>query len=444
MKCLNRLTARYALHKALLVTSFLVLTAPHTSQAQSFSTPFASPPRELRVGLMVPLSGSLAGVGQSMLRAAQLGVFQQPYDNLRLYPIDSQSGLEAFNTLESLNVDLVLGPLLAQTVTAIKPEANSSNLPVIAFSSDRQVAGDEVRLISYSPAQQARQMARFAAQEGKTKIAALVPDTPYGKEVLAAFKDEASKLGLEFMKEVFYDPTSKNLSAAMKSLAKLKPPASDLQRERNRLEAEYKKLGAAMDAAKFKRLRELRRLRTDKAVTFDALFLPCSAESLPLITSQLVYNDIDSNAIHLLGTNLWDDPKALISKGEYMRNAFFPDTAEAPAQDFRDLYFKTYGQQPHPLAILAYDGMMLASQAQQNGISNTLRPGAPLSGASGNFSFDTNQLAQHQYEIVQITPEGFKRLDITPQDPAPEPAAAPTPETSAPAGRWFDRVLPRN
>jgi ABC-type branched-subunit amino acid transport system substrate-binding protein len=440
MKCVTRLSARRALHKALFITSFLALTAPHTGQAQSFSTPAgASFNPEVRVGLMVPLSGTLAGVGQSMLHAAQLAVFQQPNDNLRLFPIDSQSGLEAFSTLQSLNVDLVLGPLLAQTVTAIKPEANRSGIPVIAFSSDRTVAGDEVRLISYSPAQQARLMARFAAQEGKTKVAALVPNTPYGQEVLAAFKDEAAKQGLEFLKEVTYDPTEKNMSKPMKTLAKLKPAPSDLQRERNRLEAEFKKQGAGMEPARLQRLRELRRLKTDKAVTFDALFLPCAAESLPLITSQLVYNDMDSNSFYLLGTSLWDNPRSLISKGEYMRNAFFPAAAEGPSTAFRNLYAETYGQQPHPLAILAYDGVMLASASQGR---HSFSPNHSYQGASGSFHFNSQNLAEHQYDIVQITPDGFSRYKPAESAPTPEaPTTAPTPPDGQ--GRWFDRILPR-
>ena len=406
--------------------------------------------REFRVGLMVPLSGSLAGVGQSILRGAQLAAFQQPYENLRIFPIDSQSGADAFTTLKGLQVDLVLGPLLAQTVKAIKPLAAESNIPVIAFSSDRSVADPNTRLISYSPAQQARFMARFAEQQGKTKIAALVPNTPYGKEVLAAFQDEASKLGLDFMKEVFYEPNTKDLSTAMKSLAKLKPPASDAQRERNKLEAEYKKSGAAMDAAKFKRLKELRRLKTDKAVTFDALFMPCTAESLPLITSQLVYNDIDSNSVFLLGTSQWDDPKALISKGEYMRNAYFPAPAKPYADKFRALYAQTYGQQPHPLAILGYDAVSVATQTLRDGSSFNLNyaftPATGYFGASGAFRFGNDGIAEHLYDVMQITPEGFSRFKPSPDAFLPldfgNRHSIGGPAVPA-GGRWFDRILPR-
>lgn len=409
--------------------------------------------RELRVGLMVPLSGSLAGIGQNIMRAAQLATFQQPYENLRVFPIDSQSGLEAFNTLQSLQVDLVIGPLLAQTVNAIKDSANASHTPIIAFSSDRAVAGGEVRLISYSPAQQARMMARFAEQEGKIKLAALVPNTAYGKEALAAFKDEANKLGLNFMKEVFYDPSSKDLGTAMKSLAQLKPPATPQQKERNRLEAEYKKVGAAMDPASFKRLKELRRQRTDKAVTFEALFMPSAAESLPLITSQLVYNDIDSNSIYLLGTSQWDDPKALISKGEYMRNAFFPAPSRDAAEKFRTLYSQTYGAQPHPLAILGYDAISLAVSTLRDGTSfnldTALSPQTSYFGASGAFRFGKDNLAEHSYDILQITSDGFTRYKPSPDAFLPQGFGLSSDYShdsggNAPGGRWFDRILPRD
>lgn len=404
--------------------------------------------RELRVGVMVPLSGSLAGVGQSLLRAAQLAVFQQPYENLRLFPIDSRPGLDAFNTLQTLQVDMVLGPLLSQTAGSIKNAANRSSIPIIAFSSDREVAGEMVHLISYSPAQQARVMAQFAAQEGKTKLAALVPNTPYGKEVLNAFKDEAHTLGLEFLAEVFYDPTHKDLSPSLKELAKLKTPPSDLQRERNKLEALYSKQGTALDREQFKRLKELRRLKTEKTVTFDALFMPSAAESLPLITSQLVYNDMDSNNFYLLGTSLWNNPKALISRGEYMRHAYFPAPAMAPGEKFRNLYLQTYGQQPHPLAILAYDGVILASSALRDNtafnLNAGLTPATGYYGASGAFRFSADGLAEHLYDLMQITPEGF-----IPYRPSPDAflpphfAATTTPENQGGHGHWFDTILPR-
>ena len=50
----------------------------------------------------------------------------------------------------------ILGPLFAKSVAAVAPVARQADVPVIAFSNDRQVAGNGVYLLSFQPGARSR------------------------------------------------------------------------------------------------------------------------------------------------------------------------------------------------------------------------------------------------------------------------------------------------
>ena len=110
-------------------------------------------PGERRVALLLPLSGNLSSLGQDLLDAAQLAVFDVADDSLVLLPIDTGGTRDdarvAAETAVDRGADLILGPLLATSVTAAAPVARANGLNIVAFSNDRSVAGDGVFTIGF-------------------------------------------------------------------------------------------------------------------------------------------------------------------------------------------------------------------------------------------------------------------------------------------------------
>ena len=66
----------------------------------------------------------------------------------------------------------------------------SRNIPVIAFSTDANVASRGVYLLSFLPETDVARIVQYAASTGKRSYAALIPDNPYGTVVEAAFKQD--------------------------------------------------------------------------------------------------------------------------------------------------------------------------------------------------------------------------------------------------------------
>ena len=65
------------------------------------------------------------------------------------------------------------------------PVARQAHVPVIAFSTDRQVAGGGVYLLSFQPAPEVERVVAYAAQQGKRRFVALIPEDAFGKIVSA-------------------------------------------------------------------------------------------------------------------------------------------------------------------------------------------------------------------------------------------------------------------
>ena len=71
--------------------------------------------------------------------------------------------------------------------------ARSRNVPVIAFSTDANVASNGVYLLSFLPESDVDRIVQYASSVGKRSYAALIPDNPYGTVVEAAFKQAIAR-----------------------------------------------------------------------------------------------------------------------------------------------------------------------------------------------------------------------------------------------------------
>src|SRR5262249_29749396 len=148
----------------------------------------------IKVGLILPLSGAgNAGVAaQSMRNAAEMALAEYNNPDLQLLVKDdggSASGAQqAAQQAVDEGVEIILGPLFALTVGPVGQVARARNIPVIAFSTDANVAARGVYLLSFLPETDVDRIVTFAASQGKRSFAALIPDNAYGTVVEGAFK----------------------------------------------------------------------------------------------------------------------------------------------------------------------------------------------------------------------------------------------------------------
>ena len=107
-----------------------------------------------KVALLLPLTGGNSQpVAKALKQAGELALFDFDNPNVELVPKDTRGTPEGAKSAAQEAVkegaELIIGPLFANEVSAAAPEAQRAGIPMIAFSSDRKVAGNGVYLLSF-------------------------------------------------------------------------------------------------------------------------------------------------------------------------------------------------------------------------------------------------------------------------------------------------------
>lgn len=341
------------------------------------STPTDHPP--VRIGLMLPFSnGSPAtrALANAMLNAAELAISDTQNSDLLLMPADEGTGpadaAKAAQKLLAQGAEIIVGPLFAGSVAAVAPIARDRGVPVLAFSTDRAVAGKGVYLLSFQPENEIRQIIAYTASKGRKNFAALIPQNAYGDKVAAAFTQAVADQHGRVTGIARFAPTSTNVEAQAHSIAAGKP---------------------------------------------DALLIAQGGVVLRGIASLLGAGGLDSSKVKLLGTGLWYDPS--ITRESALTGGWF--AAPAPhAQDAFDARYRSiFDAKPPQLATLAYDAISLVA---------LLAPGEPyhrftraaltdpngFAGVDGIFRFRPDGSTERGLAILQVEPEGFQVIEPAP------------------------------
>ena len=343
----------------------------------------------VKVAILLPLSGPNADLGKAMLDAAQLALFTTGSDKLTLIPRDTTGTADgAANAAKAVIADgakLILGPLIADEVVAVKPIAAAANVNVIGFATKTEVAGGNVFLMGFLPKQEVVREVSFARDQGLGKFAALAPNSPYGHLMGDALKEIASAGGASVTQVQYFDPRGSDLAASIKRLS---PPS-----------AAAGPAGASGPA-------------------FDALLLPTGGEQLKQVAAQLKSAGIDSSKTRFLGSGLWDDPS--ITSDPDLTGGWFAASPPDIRQDFAGRYQAAYGHPPPRLASLGFDAAALAAVlAKTDGpdpfSAQAIQNPNGFTGVDGLFRFGSDGLVQRGLAVLEVDPGGDKVVSPAPQ-----------------------------
>lgn len=337
----------------------------------------------IKVALLVPLSGSNAELGHAILDAAQLALFESGGDRLILVPRDTggnaAGAASAARAVIGEGARLILGPLLAPEVEAVKPIAREAHLNVIAFSTVTNLAGGNVFLMGFLPQQEVVREVGYARQQGLARFAALAPNSPYGQLMADALQKTAPAAGGTVAKVEFYDPRAGDISAAVQ---RLMPAAA---------------IAAAPDSAPI------------PAPGFDALMLPEGGARLKQIARQVRAAEGAGGPTRLLGSGLWDVPD--IGSEPALVGGWFAAAPPQARQDFERRYNATYGRNPPRLASLGYDAAALAAvlargQGGEAFSHEAILNPSGFTGVDGLFRFTPDGLVQRGLAVLEVQPQG--------------------------------------
>jgi ABC-type branched-subunit amino acid transport system substrate-binding protein len=326
-----------------------------------------------KVAILLPLSGPQAGLGRTLLNAAQIALFSLADDSFALLPVDTrgtpEGAVAAVRTALDDGASLILGPVFSAAVAAATALARDAGVQMVSFSNDRSVAGNGVYVMGFTPETQIGRITSFAASRGIRRIAAILPDGAYGDRVEETLRATAAASGTGLADIVRYPVAdTQTLTPIVRRLANYDARHRLLLEERQKYEGKT-------DPESVQALKRLQHLDTIGDVDFDAVLIPEGGAALHAIAPLLAFFDIDRRKVRMLGTTQWDDPAVATEPSLF--GAWFPAAPPAARRAFEDLYRKTYGEAPSRIAALAYDATALAAVIERR------RGAAPRLAAGG-------------------------------------------------------------
>ena len=327
---------------------------------------------QIKVGLLLPLTaaGNAGLAGQSMRNAAELALAEFNNPNIQLLVKDdggsAQGAQQATQQALDEGAEIILGPLFAQSVTPAAQIARSRGVPVIAFSTDSNVAGRGVYLLSFLPESDVDRIVEYTIAQGKRSFVAMLPDNAYGSVVEAEFKQVIARKG-------------------------------------GRVVA-IERYGA--DASK---MAESARLIAQAAARADALFIPDSGDGVVAVAQALATSGLNLKRLQVIGTGLWDDPRVFSEPA--VEGGWYPAPDSAGYRAFSERYRSRYGQEPVRTATLAYDAVALVAalvktQGAKRFAPETLTNGSGFAGIDGVFRFRADGSNQRGLAVLKVTPSG--------------------------------------
>lgn len=353
-----------------------------TSQSGEQATANASVGEgQVRVALVLPLSaqGNAGVAAQSMKNAAEMALAEFKSPNIQLLVKDDggtpQGAQAGAQQAISEGAEIIIGPLFAQSVSAVGQVARARNIPVIAFSTDSSVAARGVYLLSFLPETDVYRIVDFAIARGKRSFAALLPDNAYGTVVEAAFQQEVSRRG-------------------GRVLALEKYPLDS-----NRMAEAVRRVGQAANQV-------------------DAIFIPDGADAVPQVVQALAASGVNLKRLQLLGTGLWDDPR--IFSAAALDGGWYVAPESTGFRNFSGRYRARYGQDPVRTATLAYDAVALVAalvktQGSQRFSEQVLTNASGFAGIDGVFRFRPEGLNERGLAVLRVTPSGGQVISPAPR-----------------------------
>ena len=341
----------------------------------------------VKVALLLPLTakGNTAKTALGLKQAGELALFEFDKPNVVLITKDThgtpEGAKKAASEAISEGVELVIGPLFAKSVTAAASVTRPAGVPMIAFSSDRSVAGNGVYLLSFLAGQDVPRIISYAVGSGKQNFAALVPDSQYGKIVENSLRLAVSKIGAQLATVERYPSDANGM---------LEPA---------------------------RRIKQVMINAKNEGRPVDALLIPAGKEALPTLATLMPYFEIDTKEVKLLGTGDWD--YSGIGREAPLVGGWFSAPDPRGWREFTQRYAKTYGGVPPRIASLAYDAVSLAVSLSNNAsgqryTSTNLVRGSGFAGVDGLFRLKADGTSERGLAILEVQKFGSRVLQPAP------------------------------
>lgn len=348
----------------------------------------------IHIGVILPLTGKLAGTGQRVLQGIQLAFNQLPEEFRKMIFLNVKDS-SGSRTIEEKIGELasnpktvgILGPLLSDEVKRSGQVADFFRIPVFsptASSAGLVESSQHVFRNALTRKIQAQFLAEYAVNNLKLRrFVILYPMEPFGEELKNEFMESVEAFGGEIVGVASYDRSQNDFKNQILELGGIAD--DDLtQIAKNQL-LNNEKVDDFSDQTVLSRPKvdmehwsegDIENLKVSLELGYDAVFIPGVYDKVGLIIPQLAFYNIDE--IVLLGANGWNSPELIEMGGKFLKSVyfvdgFFPDSNQERVKKFVEQFQNNYGEIPSHFSAQAYDAAGIFFQSITLGADSRLK-----------------------------------------------------------------------
>ena len=337
------------------------------------------------VALLVPSGSGNSGdevLARAQRQAAQLAIadLQGVQIDLRVYNTGGSPAQAAASASKAVDegAKIILGPVYAEAANAAGLAAAARGVNVLSFSNNTDIAGGNVFVLGQTFANTANRLTDYAAGHGKKRILIVHEQTTAGEIGVRAIEGAIARSGASLAGKASVPFSQDGLVAALPQI-----------------------VGQARSSGA------------------DATFLTADAAgALPMLATLLPEQGLRPETMQYIGLTRWDIPPATLALPGVQGGWFALPDPGLNAQ-FQNRYRAAYGEAPHPIAGLAYDGIAAIGALVKSGRPDALgraalTQGAGFVGVSGVFRLRPDGTNERGLAVAQI-----RNNQVIVIDPAP-------------------------
>lgn len=433
---------------------------PSRQPAQQAKAPEAPRTGPVRVAVLAPLSGDYAPVGQQLVNAAALALFENEQAAFEIVPFDTKGtpsgATEAAKKAREERADMVIGPLFGRHVQPVRQAMAGNDVAILAFTNDTEQAGDNVFVMGLSVDSQIEKLAEFLRASNRGRLLVFGPNNDYTQRAIAAVRSLDSQNRLELVRAATFDEAAdfNTISDQVKQLTEYESrranwrafenrlisavrgsndPAGLLRSEAGRFPADSvrhrmllgmasvynQQLSRGRNQALSEVISRIQGVDASPSENFDAVLLPFGSENLVAVGSMLDLYNAGLPFAQVVGTDLWQQTN--LAQEPSFHRAWHTDLEQAALEPFVRAYRSTYQAEPDSIAVLGYYAGRVASAA----VAEQVRPIRPsfvtrpqgFGSEAGQVRFGPDNLMRQPLSVYEVTPDGPKELPAPPAPP---------------------------
>ncbi|MFC3169802.1 MULTISPECIES: penicillin-binding protein activator [Paracoccus] len=375
---------------AAILSAFVLAACEPTGGSQTargpVTGPLINPGEPVRVALLAPGgsgSADLEWLSRSLKNAARMAAADAQGANidLRVYDTGTSTAqaVAQANAAVDAGAQIIVGPLFAEGANAVGNAMRPRNVNVLSFSNNAEIAGGNVFILGNSFSNVANRLVGFAARQGKRNIYVVAEDDVAGQLGGRAIETAISRNGARLAGRSNHPVSVTGIDAVTPQIV------------------------AAAQSGQV-----------------DAVFMTANNQAvLPYLTEKLATAGVRSPVTQMMGLTRWDQPANRIGMPQLQEGWFaIPDQGLKAQFDAR--YRSAYGEQPHELASLAYDGVAaiasLVRSGNRNAVTSTgLTQNAGFAGVGGVFRLRPDGTSERALAVATLRGNRLVILDPAPR-----------------------------